>query len=59
MDVPSYHQILAEVYEENARNGLVHHNEYEDEEIGADDKYPDELEGQEVHTKLLPDPVKI
>lgn len=32
MEQLTYHQILAEAYEENARNILVHHNEYEDDE---------------------------
>ena len=32
MDVPSYHQLLAEQYEENARNLLVYQKEYEDED---------------------------
>lgn len=32
MDVPSYHQLLAEQYEENSRNLLVHPNEYEDDD---------------------------
>jgi hypothetical protein len=31
----TYQQILAEVYEDNARNLLVHHNEYSDEEQDA------------------------
>lgn len=35
----NYHQILAEVYEENARNTLVHHNEYSDEEQEAYERY--------------------
>ena len=46
MDLPSYQQILAEVYEDNAKNILVHHGEYDDEEIAGDDKHPDELVDQ-------------
>lgn len=51
MDTPTYHQILAEMYEETSRNILVHQNEYDDEDIDADDKYPDELEDQEEFQK--------
>jgi hypothetical protein len=32
MDVPSYHQLLAEQYEENAKNLLVFQKEYEDQD---------------------------
>lgn len=35
----TYQQILAEVYEENAKNLLVHPNEYSDEEEEAYEKY--------------------
>lgn len=47
MDVPTYQQLLAEMYHESAPNLLVHHNEYDDEDVGPDDKYPDELDHQE------------
>jgi len=46
MDLPSYQQILAEVYEDNAKNILVHQGEYDDEEIAGDDKHPDEIVDQ-------------
>lgn len=36
MNVPSYHQLLAEQYEENARNLLVFQKEYEDEDGDVD-----------------------
>ena len=45
----TYQQILAEVYDDNARNILVHHNEYEDEEQDAYEEF--DYEGNEV-----PDP---
>ena len=45
----TYQQILAETYDENARNILVHHNEYEAEEQDAYDEYDYEV-------NELPDP---
>jgi hypothetical protein len=36
MDVPSYHQLLAEQYEENAKNLLVFQKEYDDEDGDVD-----------------------
>lgn len=36
MNVPSYHQLLAEQYEENAKNLLVFQKEYEDEDGDVD-----------------------
>lgn len=39
MDVPSYHQILAEQYEENAKNLLVYQKQYEDEDEDGDVDY--------------------
>jgi hypothetical protein len=50
MDTATYQQILAEVYEESAKDLLVQHNEY-DEEEGVD-----ENEDQEYDTRELPDP---
>lgn len=43
----SYHQILAEVYDENAKNLLVHHNEFqEDEDREEHEEY--DYEGNEL-----------
>jgi hypothetical protein len=36
MEVPAYHQLLAEQYEENAKNLLVYQREYEDEDGDVD-----------------------
>lgn len=48
MEVPTYQELLAEVYDESAKNLLVHHEtEYDDEEVGPEDHHPDELENQE------------
>jgi hypothetical protein len=46
----TYQQVLADVYEENAKDVLVHQNEYE-EEVPPEDKHPDELENQEEFQK--------
>ena len=56
MSVPTYHQLLAEVYEENAANLLVpdYHAEGDDEEVEPDDKHPDELEDKEEFNKFVP-----
>jgi hypothetical protein len=51
MEHPTYHQLLAEVYDESSKNLLVHHNEYEDEEISPEDHHPDEIEDQEEFQK--------
>lgn len=51
MDVPTYHQLLAEAYEDTPKNILVYQNEYDDESVDGDDKYPDELEDQEEFQK--------
>lgn len=48
MEPTSYHQILAEQYEENARNLLVHQNEYEDDDV-------DEHEEHDYESRDLPD----
>jgi hypothetical protein len=46
MEGLTYQQVLADVYEENAKDVLVGPNDdYSD--IGPDDKHPDELENQE------------
>jgi hypothetical protein len=49
METASYQQLLAEVYEENAKNLLVHPNEYEDEHV-------DEHEEHEYESHELPEP---
>jgi hypothetical protein len=51
MDVPTYQELLAEIYDETAKNVLVHQNEYDDESVGPDDHHPDELEDQEEFQK--------
>jgi hypothetical protein len=53
MEVPTYQQVLADMYEETAPNLLVHPNEYE-EEVPPEDKHPDELENQEEFQKFKP-----
>ena len=53
MEVPTYQQVLADMYEENAPVVLVHQNEYE-EEVPAEDKHPDELDAQEEFQKFKP-----
>jgi hypothetical protein len=56
MSVPTYHQLLAEVYEENASNLLIpdYHREEDDEEAQPEDKHPDELENKEDFNKFVP-----
>jgi hypothetical protein len=46
MEHLTYHQVLADMYEENSKNVLVEQTEYE-EEVPPEDKHPDELENQE------------
>jgi hypothetical protein len=53
MEVPTYQQVLADMYEENAPVVLVHQNEYE-EEVPPEDKLPDELDDQEEFQKFKP-----
>jgi len=48
MDVPNYHQLLAEQYEENARNLLVYQKEYENEDGDVDHHARHEYENQEL-----------
>jgi len=50
----AYHQILAEVYDENSKNVLVHHNEYENSEEPYEDKdySENELSEQEDFNKF-------
>jgi hypothetical protein len=54
MEHVTYHQLLAEIYDESSKNLLVHETEYEDEEIPPDDKHPDELEDQEEFQQQQP-----
>ena len=56
MSVPTYHQLLAEVYEETAANLLVpdYHAEGDDDEVEPDDKHPDELEDKDEFNKFVP-----
>lgn len=55
MEQLTYHQVLAEMYEETGKNVLVHTTEPETEsEILAHDKYPDELVNQEEFQKPQP-----
>jgi len=49
MEQLSYHQILADVYEENSKNLLVQHQDYEDEDV-------DENEEHDYETHELPNP---
>jgi hypothetical protein len=49
MDVPSYQQLLAEQYEENARNLLVFQHEYENDDV-------DDHEDHDYTNKEVPDP---
>lgn len=53
MDVPTYQQVLADMYEENAPVVLVQQNEYE-EEVPPVDNHPDELDAQEEFQKFKP-----
>lgn len=48
MDVPNYQQLLAEQYEENARNLLVHPNDYEEDDVN-------EYEEEDYDVKDVPD----
>jgi hypothetical protein len=53
MDVPTYQELLAEIYDESAKNILAHQQEeYDDDEVGPDDHHPDELEHQEDFKKF-------
>ncbi len=57
MDVPSYQQLLAEQYEENARNLLVHQQDYEEDDVDEheDHDYSNrELEDKEAFNKFAP-----
>jgi hypothetical protein len=47
METVTYQQLLAEVYEETAKDLLVHHNEYEDEE-GVDENEEQDYEKHEL-----------
>lgn len=49
METVTYQQLLAEIYEETSKDLLVHHNEYEDEEI-------DENEEHDYEKRELPEP---
>jgi hypothetical protein len=49
METVTYQQLLADVYEESAKDLLVHHNEYEDEGV-------DENEEQDYETNEVPEP---
>jgi hypothetical protein len=48
MNVPTYHQLLAEQYEENAKNLLVFQKEYENEDGDVDHHARHEYENQEL-----------
>jgi len=51
----TYQQVLAEAYEENSKNILIHHNDYDDEDKPAYEKYDyqeNELEDQEEFQKF-------
>lgn len=52
MEQITYQQVLADIYDENSKDLLVHHNEYE-ETIPPEDKHPDELENQEEFQKPI------
>lgn len=51
MEVPTYQELLAEVYDDTPTNMLTHQNEYE-EDIGPDDHHEDELEDQDDFKKF-------
>lgn len=58
MEAPTYQQLLAEIYEESAKNLLVHQNEYEEESVDENedrdyDKH--ELENPETFNKFQGD----
>lgn len=48
MEVPSYQQLLAKIYEDNAKNLLSHHNEYEDD---VDEHEQDNYENNDLEDK--------
>lgn len=48
MDIPSYHKLLAEQYEENAKNLLVYQKEYENEDGDVDEHARHNYEDQEL-----------
>ena len=53
---PTYQELLAEIYEENAANQYVVNRFYEDEDIGGfdEDKYDDhELENKDEFSKFI------
>ena len=50
METLNYQQLLADIYEENAKNLLVHQNEYED------DDQVDENEEHDYEKRELPEP---
>ena len=52
MEQITYQQVLADIYDENSKDLLVQHNEYE-ETIPPEDKHPDELENQEEFQKPI------
>ena len=55
MEPLTYHQVLADMYEENSKNMLVHSAIPEDDkDVEPDDNYPDELENQEDFQKPQP-----
>jgi hypothetical protein len=55
MEPLTYHQVLADMYEENSKNMLVHSTIPEDDkDVEPEDKYPDELETQEDFQKPQP-----
>lgn len=56
MSLPTYQQLLAEVYEESASNLLIpdYHHEGDDEEVPPEDKHPDELQDKEEFNKFVP-----
>ena len=47
MNAPTYQELLADIYDDDSKQLLVHPNEYDDEEVEPEDKLPDELEHQE------------
>jgi len=55
MEPLTYHQVLADMYEETSKNILVHTVEPEDDkDVEPEDKLPDELEDQEEFQKPQP-----
>ena len=51
MEIPTYQQLLAEVYDETPKHLLVHQTEYDEEDVSPEDTFPDELEDQEEFQK--------